>query len=110
MSKSHKRFKRPKLPACFKPCPGSPFHVGIKQPVNPAKVQCYGPGLDSKQVQAGRPATFMVDTTEAGEAPLDVTYTDSTGKLREFFACFFFLTLLPSEWQNSVKFWPFRVL
>ena len=80
MLKSRKHLKKPKLPACLKPCPGSPFHVGIKQPVNPAKVQCYGPGLDSRQVQAGRPATFTVDTTEAGEAPLDVTYTDSTGK------------------------------
>ena len=73
-------FRRPKLPKCFKPCPGSPFHVGIKNPVNPEKVQCYGPGLDSRQVKAGKPATFTVDTTEAGEAPLDVKFTDSTGK------------------------------
>lgn len=58
---------------------GSPFRVDIKNPVNPAKVKCYGPGLDSAQVKAGLPATFTVDTTEAGEAPLEVTYTDSTG-------------------------------
>ena len=76
----HKRLKKPKIPACLKPCPGSPFHVGIKNQVNPAKVQCYGPGLDSRQVQAGKPAMFTVDTTEAGEAQLDVKFTDSTGK------------------------------
>lgn len=60
--------------------PGSPFRVDIKNPVNPAKVKCYGPGLDSANVKAGMPATFTVDTTEAGEAPLSATYTDSTGK------------------------------
>ena len=31
-------------------------------------------------MKAGKPATFTVDTTEAGEAPLDVKFTDSTGK------------------------------
>ncbi|XP_012939324.2 filamin-A-like [Aplysia californica] len=62
--------------------PGSPFRVGIKNPVNPAKVKCYGPGLDSREVKAGMPATFTVDTTEAGEAPLEVTFTDSTGAKR----------------------------
>ncbi|XP_069142482.1 filamin-A-like isoform X9 [Argopecten irradians] len=64
------------------PIPGSPFNVSIKNPVNPAKVQCYGPGLDSKGVREGSPATFTVDTTEAGEAPLEVTYTDSQGNKR----------------------------
>ncbi|KAL3851735.1 hypothetical protein ACJMK2_015452 [Sinanodonta woodiana] len=64
------------------PIPGSPFKVGIKNPVNPAKVQCYGPGLDTKGVKAGKPATFTVDTLEAGEAPLTVTYTDQNGAVR----------------------------
>ena len=82
MHKRKRHFRKPKLPAFLKPCPGSPFHVGIKNPVNPAKVQCYGPGLDSHEVKAGAPATFTVDTTEAGEAPLDVTYTDNTGKTK----------------------------
>ena len=58
---------------------GSPFHVGIQNPVNPAKVKCYGPGVDSKEVKTNAPATFTVDATEAGEAPLDVTYTDKNG-------------------------------
>jgi filamin len=62
--------------------PGSPFHVGIKNPVNPAKVKCYGPGLESKNVKAGVPVAFTVDATEAGEAPLEVTVTDKTGAKR----------------------------
>ena len=62
--------------------PGSPFPVKIKAPVNPNKVKCYGPGLDTNQgVRAGQPATFTVDATEAGEAPLDVSYTDAKGDL-----------------------------
>ncbi|XP_052286873.1 filamin-A-like isoform X5 [Dreissena polymorpha] len=58
---------------------GSPFNVPIAPTVNASKVRCYGPGLDSREVTAGKPATFIVDTTETGEAPLDVTFTDSTG-------------------------------
>lgn len=69
-----------KFPPCFRWCPGSPFHVGITDKVNPNKVRCYGPGLDSKNVKANKPATFTVDTTEAGQAPLDVTYTTPNGK------------------------------
>lgn len=60
--------------------PGSPFHVGIAPTVNASKVKCYGPGLDSREVVAGKPATFIVDTTETAEAPLDVSFTDSTGE------------------------------
>ncbi|CAL1528168.1 unnamed protein product [Lymnaea stagnalis] len=63
--------------------PGSPFRVDIKNPVNPAKVKVYGPGLDSAYVKAGAPAIFTVDTTEAGQAPLEVTYTDKTGVKRQ---------------------------
>ncbi|CAG5133090.1 unnamed protein product, partial [Candidula unifasciata] len=59
--------------------PGSPFRVDIKNPVNPAKVKCYGPGLDSANVKAGLPAVFTVDASESGPAPLEVTYTDRTG-------------------------------
>ncbi|BFZ08117.1 hypothetical protein BsWGS_11156 [Bradybaena similaris] len=62
--------------------PGSPFRVDIKNPVKPAKVKCYGPGLDSANVKAGQPAVFTVDASEAGEAPLEVTYTDRTGVKR----------------------------
>ncbi|BFZ10498.1 hypothetical protein BsWGS_13537 [Bradybaena similaris] len=62
--------------------PGSPFHVDVKNPVNPSKVKCHGPGLESANVKSGVPAVFTVDASEAGEAPLEVTYTDNTGKKR----------------------------
>uniref|UniRef100_A0A0B7BLG3 Calponin-homology (CH) domain-containing protein n=1 Tax=Arion vulgaris TaxID=1028688 RepID=A0A0B7BLG3_9EUPU len=62
--------------------PGSPFRVDVKNPVNPAKVKCYGPGLESANVKAGLPAVFTVDASEAGEAPIEVTYTDRTGTKR----------------------------
>ncbi|PVD25205.1 hypothetical protein C0Q70_15703 [Pomacea canaliculata] len=65
-----------------KPIPDSPFKVRIQNPVDASKVQCYGPGLDAKGVVAGVPVSFTVDATEAGEAPLQVTYTDQTGATR----------------------------
>lgn len=33
-------------------------------------------------VKTGAPATFTVDTTEAGEAPLEVTCTDQRGRVQ----------------------------
>ncbi|KAK7101853.1 hypothetical protein V1264_020173 [Littorina saxatilis] len=62
-----------------KPIPDSPFRVRISNPVDASKVKCYGPGLDSKGVTAGAPADFTIDAREAGDAPLQVTYTDQTG-------------------------------
>lgn len=82
-------------------CPGSPFHVPVKDEVNPQKVKCYGPGLDSKNVQAGKPATFTVDTTEAGEAPVDVHYKDTSGMCL-MCACTLFLFNLSNN-SSSVR-------
>ncbi|XP_076469743.1 LOW QUALITY PROTEIN: filamin-A-like [Babylonia areolata] len=65
-----------------KPIPDSPFRVRVSSEVDASKVKCYGPGVDSKGVTAGAPATFTVDTKEAGDAPLQVTYTDQTGATR----------------------------
>jgi filamin len=48
--------------------------------VDASKVKCYGTGVEAKEVTAGQPVSFTVDTTEAGEAPLQVTYTDQSGK------------------------------
>uniref|UniRef100_A0A8C6V1W3 Filamin C, gamma a (actin binding protein 280) n=1 Tax=Neogobius melanostomus TaxID=47308 RepID=A0A8C6V1W3_9GOBI len=53
------------------PIPGSPFRVSVKDPVDPSKVKCSGPGLGSG-VRAHVPQTFTVDCTQAGQAPLDV--------------------------------------
>ena len=47
--------------------------------VNPNKVKCYGPGLDSHGVRAGPATNFSVDTTEAGQANLEVTTTNEAG-------------------------------
>ncbi|XP_048239132.1 filamin-A-like isoform X3 [Haliotis rufescens] len=63
-----------------KDIPGSPFRVSVCDPVDASKVKCYGPGIDTKGVRAGEPATFTIDAKDAGKAPVDVTYTDQNGK------------------------------
>ena len=65
---------------CLRRVADSPFRVRVNNPVDASKVKCFGPGLDTKGVPAGAPATFTVDTRDAGEAPLQVTYTDQTGQ------------------------------
>ncbi|RUS81267.1 hypothetical protein EGW08_010971 [Elysia chlorotica] len=62
--------------------PGSPFNVSVKDPVNPSKVKCYGPGLDSSQIKALQPNTFTIDASEAGEAPIEVSHVDGKGVRR----------------------------
>ncbi len=61
---------------------GSPFHVPIKDRVDPSKVRCYGPGLEPHGARATQPATFHVDTTRAGHAPLQASFTDRSGRPR----------------------------
>ncbi|XP_067446272.1 filamin-C-like isoform X1 [Thunnus thynnus] len=60
------------------PIPGSPFRVPVKDPVDPSKVKCSGPGLGTG-VRAHVPQTFTVDCTKAGQAPLDVKLYGPTG-------------------------------
>ncbi|XP_036366037.1 filamin-A isoform X2 [Octopus sinensis] len=61
--------------------PGSPFHVPVETPVDPSKVKCQGPGVDTaKGVKPKEPTSFTIDTKEAGDAPLEVTVTDKFGK------------------------------
>uniref|UniRef100_A0A8C5GBZ7 Filamin-C-like n=1 Tax=Gouania willdenowi TaxID=441366 RepID=A0A8C5GBZ7_GOUWI len=60
------------------PIPGSPFRVPVRDPVDPSKVKCSGPGLSSG-VRAHVPQTFTVDCTKAGQAPLDVKLYGPTG-------------------------------
>lgn len=52
---------------------GSPFSVVIKDKINPDKVNCYGRGLESGVLRQGQPAMFTIDTSNAGDAQLDVT-------------------------------------
>uniref|UniRef100_A0A4W6F0Q2 Filamin C n=1 Tax=Lates calcarifer TaxID=8187 RepID=A0A4W6F0Q2_LATCA len=60
------------------PIPGSPFRVPVRDPVDPSKVKCTGPGLGAG-VRAHVPQTFTVDCTQAGQAPLDVKLYGPTG-------------------------------
>ncbi len=60
--------------------PGSPFKVHIDDELDPNQVHCYGAGLDPKGVRAGQPATFTVDASEAGDAPLEVSVMDPQGE------------------------------
>ncbi|KAM7537033.1 hypothetical protein Aperf_G00000060482 [Anoplocephala perfoliata] len=60
--------------------PGSPFNIPIRDRIDPNKVRCYGPGLEPNGARAGVPATFTVDASQAGEAPLTVTHSDKTGR------------------------------
>uniref|UniRef100_A0A8C6NZL1 Filamin C n=1 Tax=Nothobranchius furzeri TaxID=105023 RepID=A0A8C6NZL1_NOTFU len=62
------------------PIPGSPFHVLVKDPVDPSKVKCSGPGLGAG-VRAHVPQTFTADCTQAGQAPLDVKLYGPTGSV-----------------------------
>lgn len=62
------------------PIPGSPFRVPVRDPVDPSKVKCSGPGLGSG-VRAHVPQTFMVDCSQAGQAPLDVKLYGPSGEL-----------------------------
>lgn len=50
--------------------PNSPFTVSCQEPVDASKVKCKGPGVSSS-VPASLPATFTVDATKAGKAPLE---------------------------------------
>lgn len=61
------------------PIPGSPFRVPVKDPVDPSKVKCSGPGLGAG-VRAHVPQTFTVDSTKAGQAPLDVKLYGPSGE------------------------------
>lgn len=59
---------------------GSTFRVGVVDEVNPNKVQCYGAGIDPKGVRSGQPATFTVDASQAGEAPVECNVTNPRGE------------------------------
>ncbi len=51
----------------------SPFHVRIQGTADVSNVNCYGVGLEPGKVRASVPATFMVDTTRAGDVPVEVS-------------------------------------
>lgn len=59
--------------------PNSPFHVKIQGNADVSKVRCYGPGLEPNKVRASVPATFIADTSQAGNAPIEATFTPVPG-------------------------------
>ncbi|KAA3679014.1 filamin [Paragonimus westermani] len=60
--------------------PGSPFQVPIRDRVDPSRVRCYGPGLEPRGARAQQPATFTVDASQAGDAPVHVATVDRLGR------------------------------
>lgn len=62
------------------PIPGSPFHINVLPKFEPHKVKVDGPGI-RHGVHASLPATFIVDTKEAGEANLEIVIKDPEGNL-----------------------------
>ena len=46
---------------------------------DPAKVRAYGPGLEEGKVMPGRPASFTVDSSKTGPAPLTVDMDSGPG-------------------------------
>ena len=61
--------------------PGSPYMAQIVPQTDyfPEKVRAYGPGLENG-VKPKEKTFFMVDVSEAGEAPLDVAIRDDLGE------------------------------
>ncbi|XP_077308129.1 filamin-B isoform X3 [Lithobates pipiens] len=61
--------------------PGSPFKVPVKDVVDSSKVKVAGPGLGNS-VRAKIPQQFVVDTSKAGVAPLNVEVTGPRGDFK----------------------------
>lgn len=62
------------------PIHNSPFNLNVLPRFEPNKVKVDGPGIRNG-VPASLPATFVVDTREAGEANLDIHIKDPEGNL-----------------------------
>ncbi|XP_012277113.1 filamin-A isoform X2 [Orussus abietinus] len=63
--------------------PGSPFKVQVKDESNATDVTAYGPGLEPEKVREGIPAKFMVDTSKAESAQLDVKLKTDKGQVQK---------------------------
>ncbi len=79
-----------------KDVPGSPFTVVVKDRIDSSKVRVYGAGVAqevpntvghgpwaSTILRAKKPARFVVDASQAGQAPLEVTYADKFGHQKQ---------------------------
>lgn len=52
----------------------------VDAPLDPSKVQVYGPGIDPESVRENVPTTFKVDTTKAGKGPVQVQLKTDRGR------------------------------
>ncbi|XP_063704506.1 filamin-A-like isoform X2 [Culicoides brevitarsis] len=59
--------------------PNSPYRVKVAAPLNPAKVQAFGPWVDG-DVRPNQPTHFNVDAREAGEGDLKVQVVNDQTK------------------------------
>ena len=57
--------------------PGSPFTISV---TNPTEVTVSGTGVTGNEVSVGKKAELVIDTSEAGIAPLTAMVTTPTGK------------------------------
>ncbi len=62
------------------PVPNSPFQINVLPKFEPNKVKVEGPGI-RHGISASLPASFIVDTREAGEANLEINIKDPEGKI-----------------------------
>ena len=60
-----------------KPVPGSPHTINV---YDPTMVTARGPGITGEGTRVGKPAKVIIDTTNAGSAPLSVTVKFPNGE------------------------------
>lgn len=50
-------------------------------PLDPSKVQVFGPGVDPEKVRERVPTSFKIDTSKAGKGPVQVQLRTDRGEL-----------------------------
>ncbi|CRL07144.1 CLUMA_CG020139, isoform A [Clunio marinus] len=60
--------------------PNSPFRVYVNAPLNPAKVQAFGPWLERPDLKPNEPTHFIVDASDAGQGALEATVINDITK------------------------------
>ncbi|XP_066996805.1 filamin-A isoform X2 [Anabrus simplex] len=56
----------------------SPYRVFVSEPLNPSKVQVFGPGIE-KGVKSNTPTHFNIDCREAGQGDIQMALTSESG-------------------------------
>lgn len=60
--------------------PGSPFKVGVVNPVRPDKVRIFGPAIENqRQIKVGEPTFFNIDVSKAGPGLITVMINNAHG-------------------------------